>query len=161
MDYNKSKKGVDLSDQMASYYTSLRKNRKWYKKVALELLTGACVVNALIVFNKYLSDKKWTLLHFKESIILSLLSDSPFEKIRPGKKCSSNVIPSGAQHFLSEAEGSKRASRKRCVGCYEMISTNEGSKVASKKAKKVSTFCSSCDGKPYQCLSCFETKHSK
>ena len=32
MDYNKTKKGVELSDQMSSYYTSLRKNRKWYKK---------------------------------------------------------------------------------------------------------------------------------
>lgn len=161
MDYNKAKKGVDLSDQLSSYYTALRKNRKWYKKVALELVTGSCVVNAFIIFNKYLSDKKWTLLQFKESIILSLLTDSPFEKIRPGRKLSYKVSPSGPQHFLSEAEGSKRESRKRCVGCYEMISTNEGSKVASKRAKKISTFCSSCDGKPYLCLSCFETNHSK
>ena len=96
-----------------------------------------------------------------QSIILSLLSNSPYERLRPGKKSSCSVTPSAAQHFLSEAEGSKRESRKRCLVCYEIISTNEGSKVASKKAKKVSTFCSTCDGKPFLCLSCFETKHSK
>ncbi|XP_045112510.1 aspartate and serine-rich protein-like [Portunus trituberculatus] len=43
------------------------------------------------------------------------------------------------QHYLVEAEGQKRTSRKRCVSCYKMTSINEGSKVASKKAKKVST----------------------
>ena len=65
-----------------------------------------------------------------ESIILSILIDSPFEKIKTGEKLSYSVIPSGAQHFLSEAEGWKRESRKRCVQCYEMISTNKGCKVA-------------------------------
>ena len=90
-----------------------------------------------------------------------LLNDSPFERLRLGKNSSNCFASSGSQHFLSEVEGSKRDSRKRCVGCYEIISTNEGSKVASKKAKKASTFCNSCHNKPYLCLSCFVTKHSR
>ncbi|XP_046674708.1 uncharacterized protein LOC124363504 [Homalodisca vitripennis] len=39
LDYNAAKKGTDYSDQMAAYYTTLRKTQKWYKKVAVELLT--------------------------------------------------------------------------------------------------------------------------
>lgn len=30
IDYNKSKKGVDYSDQMSSYHSSIRKTIKWY-----------------------------------------------------------------------------------------------------------------------------------
>ncbi|KAJ8911175.1 hypothetical protein NQ315_011176 [Exocentrus adspersus] len=36
IEYNKAKKGVDISDQMSSYYTSIRKSIKWYKKVFLK-----------------------------------------------------------------------------------------------------------------------------
>ena len=32
LDYNRTKKGVDISDQMYSYYTALKKTNKWYKK---------------------------------------------------------------------------------------------------------------------------------
>jgi len=31
IDYNKAKKGVDYSDQMSSYHTSVRKSLKWYR----------------------------------------------------------------------------------------------------------------------------------
>lgn len=48
IDYNAAKKGVDMSDQMTSYQTALRKTRKWYRKVAFELLTGTTVVNAWV-----------------------------------------------------------------------------------------------------------------
>lgn len=35
--YNNAKKGVHFSDQMASYYTPLRKSLEWYKMVAFEI----------------------------------------------------------------------------------------------------------------------------
>ncbi|KAG8238020.1 hypothetical protein J437_LFUL014988 [Ladona fulva] len=38
--YNKAKKGVDVSDQMSSYCTCIRRTLKWYKKLAIELLMG-------------------------------------------------------------------------------------------------------------------------
>ena len=34
LSYNKEKSGIDLSDQMASYATSLRKGVKWYRRLA-------------------------------------------------------------------------------------------------------------------------------
>ena len=52
-DYNDAKKGVDYSDQMSSYYSPLRETKKWYKKAAFELLLGTSVVNACILYSKY------------------------------------------------------------------------------------------------------------
>ena len=66
---------------------------------------------------------------------------------------------SEGQHCLTEVEGPKSKTRKRCRGCYDMISLNEGSREATKKAKKVSTYCKHCENKPYLCLSCFENRH--
>ena len=34
LSHNKEKSGIDLLDQMASYATSLRKEVKWYRKLA-------------------------------------------------------------------------------------------------------------------------------
>ena len=86
VEYNKTKKGVDVSDQMSSYYTALRKTKKWYRKIAVELIAGTSVVNAWIVYNKYFSKKPVSLLGFQESLTLSLLTGSPQENLRPGKK---------------------------------------------------------------------------
>ncbi|XP_046666740.1 uncharacterized protein LOC124358490 [Homalodisca vitripennis] len=72
--YNAAKKGVDYSDQMSAYYTSLRKSTKWYKKVAIELLLlGTCVVNAYVTFNEH-RQKKIEMLHFRESLVKSLIA---------------------------------------------------------------------------------------
>ena len=46
LDYNAAKKDVDMSDQLTSYSSALRRSSKWYRKVAIELLTGTSVVNA-------------------------------------------------------------------------------------------------------------------
>ena len=50
--YNKGKSGIDLSDQMASYATTLRKEVKWYRKLGIKLLLGLTVVNARLIFQK-------------------------------------------------------------------------------------------------------------
>lgn len=35
IEYNKGKAGIDLSDQMVSYGSTLRKGLKWYRKLAI------------------------------------------------------------------------------------------------------------------------------
>jgi len=52
LDYNRGKSFIDLSDQMASYGSPLRKSLKWYRKVVFELLLNTSVVNALCLFQK-------------------------------------------------------------------------------------------------------------
>lgn len=45
VEYNRAKSSIDLSDQMASYNTALRKTIKWYRKIAIEILFGTSIVN--------------------------------------------------------------------------------------------------------------------
>ncbi|KAJ8964757.1 hypothetical protein NQ314_004648 [Rhamnusium bicolor] len=75
MAYNKAKKGVDVSDQMSSYYTCLRKSIKWYKKLFFEVLLGTCVVNSWVIYNNFGDDNraKADMLQIREKIIAGLL----------------------------------------------------------------------------------------
>ena len=89
--YNKSKQGIDVSDQMASYYTPIRKTIRWYHKVAFELLLGISVTNCLLLYNtvKRITWKKatekaatkprdfLTMRAFRESLILALINRTP------------------------------------------------------------------------------------
>lgn len=50
--YNKNKQGIDVSDQINSYFTALRKSIRWYHKVEFQLLLGKSVVNALVVYKE-------------------------------------------------------------------------------------------------------------
>lgn len=49
MDCHKGKSGIDPSDQMSSYATTLREGFKWCKKLAMESILGISLVNALVV----------------------------------------------------------------------------------------------------------------
>ncbi|XP_046666339.1 piggyBac transposable element-derived protein 4-like [Homalodisca vitripennis] len=49
-EYNKAKMGIDVSDQMSSYSTAIRKSMRWYHKVAEEFLLGTAVVNAWLAY---------------------------------------------------------------------------------------------------------------
>ena len=50
--YNKGKQGIDISDQIASYFSPLRKTVRWYKKIGFKFLLNTAVVNALIIYNE-------------------------------------------------------------------------------------------------------------
>lgn len=66
--YNDNKKGIDYSDQMSAYYTTLRRGLKWYRKVMMEFLFGTALINAWIIYNAN-TDKKMSKEEFTESII--------------------------------------------------------------------------------------------
>ncbi|CAH2009459.1 unnamed protein product [Acanthoscelides obtectus] len=57
VDYNKHKAYIDLSDQMKSYATSLRRGVKWYRKLAIELLIGSALVNAHVLHQEVANEK--------------------------------------------------------------------------------------------------------
>lgn len=150
LDYNNAKKGVDYSDQMASYYTTLRKSLKWYKKVVLELLTGTTMVNSWIVYNK-ITGNKMTMVQFREVVARSLLcSEDSVLTVSPFRK---------KNHSLGKSEGIGKKKRLRCRGCYEKNRQTLSSREADKKTKTVNTFCKDCPEKPFLCLECFNSKH--
>lgn len=149
LDYNQAKQGIDVSDQMASYYTPLRKTIRWYHKIAFEFLLSTAVVNALVIYKKY---KNIQIGPFRQAICESLCG--------VGVQEAQHV--SITKHQLKEFETidrTNRKTRKRCLTCYNELSKTEGRAVASKKAKKVSTYCSSCEGNPTFCMECFNKKH--
>ena len=89
IDYNATRNGVDVPDQMSFYHTVFRKTKKWYRKVVFELLTGPRVVNAWILYNK-LMPKVILIFQFKESFVenlrefnsLEILSDTDDTRTR-------------------------------------------------------------------------------
>lgn len=52
IDYNYAKKGIDVADQLSSYYSPLRKSMTWYKKIAHDLLFQAAIVNTRVIYNE-------------------------------------------------------------------------------------------------------------
>ena len=74
--YNKSKQGIDVSDQMASYHSAVRKSIRWFHKLAVEFLMGTAVVNALVMYNQHCqdtgkSDKQLQIAGFRNTLINS------------------------------------------------------------------------------------------
>ena len=52
--YSRLMKGVDLSNQLISYYELNRKTIKWWKRIFFHLLDIA-IVNSFIIYKKYLN----------------------------------------------------------------------------------------------------------
>lgn len=151
IDYNKGKSSIDLSDQMASYNTCLRRTLKWYRKIAIELLFGTAMVNAHILYKK-ITQKSIPITDFQISVAKELL-----------KKESTDVADKGIPkpkktHCLEKKEGESHKVRRDCVGCSEKKSKKI---ILKSKVKKVITFCSVCPEKPHYCIPCFAEKHKK
>lgn len=159
MDYNSAKKGVDFSDQMGSYHSSVRKSLKWYRKVALELISSTLMVNSWILYNLSTSPtsshKKLDFLAFQESVAIGLVGKDPKQlgtPSRPTRRC----------HTLVEKEGQARVVRKRCKVCYKANrAKNLPSKECDKVTKQVTTYCEECPNNPFMCLKCFNDTHTK
>ncbi|CAI6377718.1 unnamed protein product [Macrosiphum euphorbiae] len=66
LDYNNTKQGIDVSDQLSSYYNPQRKSLVWYKKVAMELLFGITVVNKVTDKSESVNIQKNISTHFLE-----------------------------------------------------------------------------------------------
>ncbi|KAG8236992.1 hypothetical protein J437_LFUL017113, partial [Ladona fulva] len=71
--YNTFMGGIDLCDQLLSYYPCERKTMKWYKKLAIHIFQ-LMLINSFILYNMY-STRKISLYDFRLEIIDSLLPD--------------------------------------------------------------------------------------
>lgn len=159
--YNSTKQGIDLSDQLSSYHTAVRKSIRWYHKVAQELLLGTSIVNALILFNEQV------MMHGKRAMQITEFKEHIAQALLKGEQGSGKAGETAEQkHYLIETEereqGKRPDRRKRrcCIGCYTSISEAKGRQVAKKKAKKVVTECRGCPGTPRFCFKCFAKYHA-
>lgn len=161
IDYNNGKAGIDLSDQLSSYSTPVRKSIRWYHKVAAEFLFGTTVVNAFVLYRKLNPEKKkFTITKFREELVDSLLGLNKIDENEPQEGPSRKK---NSQHYLKETterDNRNRKIRKRCTRCYDKMTLQSGGKVAANLTKKVTTFCSGCPERPFICAECFNI-HSK
>lgn len=164
IDYNAGKAGIDLSDQLSSYSTSVRKSIRWYHKVATEILFGTSIVNALIVYNTINPDKKMKITNFRENLVDDILSLEN-QKIQTIPSTSSTTRvqmtrPTSKHVFQETTEkcSRNRKIRKRCFHGYKNRSMLVGLVQATKEVKKITTFCATCS--TYTCISCFNIYHT-
>lgn len=172
--YNKAKKGVDVSDQMSSYYSCIRKSVKWYKKVIFEVLLGTAVVNTWVVFNNFGDNpNKLDILQLRQRIAAELIkevnTDNEEEpeprreqhniENNPATLKRSRSKASLSHHNLDKYEGPVRKTRKRCLSCYKKHQQLTNATEARSKSKKVATYCRDCPGQPTLCLPCYNEIH--
>ena len=86
LDYNQGKQDTDLSDQLSTYYTYLRRSEEWYHKVAFEMIFGMSIVNAYLIYKENYDAGRMTMLQFRESLVQSLLLGVPYENLQPGPR---------------------------------------------------------------------------
>lgn len=72
--YNSVKSFIDVSDQKASYATTVRRGIKWYRKVAVELLTNTAVVNAHTAYQS-VTGKTMSITKFREEIAKKIFDE--------------------------------------------------------------------------------------
>lgn len=153
IDYNAGKAGIDLSDQLAAYSSPVRKSVRWYHKVAIELLMGTSVVNALVVYKMVHPTSKMSVTKFRETLVESLLEITGEDEVPQKDKKRKKI-----QHEMKETEEKckrNRKIRKRCIYCYKKISAEQSWKLAANSAKRVTTYCDTCPEKPFICIQCF------
>ena len=131
-------KGVDISNQLISYYEIDVRMKKWWKRLFNHLIDIA-VVNSFILYNKsgrneILSQKK-----YRESIVMTVIAKYRVENVCKELAC---------EHLI------KRTNKQRtCKGCYEKKYHN------AKNTPTTIYMCVACD--VHLCPTCFYEYHMK
>ena len=108
VEYNERKCGIDYSDQMVSFVTTIREGIKWYRKLGIRLL-GISVVNALTVY-KIATRKNINIRIFRQLLVAKLLGLSENTK---------NPCLRRSQHNIAvRRNDSGRSIRRACKLCY-------------------------------------------
>ena len=134
VEYNEGKCGIDYSNQMVSYATTIRKGIKWHRKLGIRLLLGISVVNALTVY-KIATRKNINIRIFRQLLVAKLLG-------------------------LSEND-SGRSIRRAYKLCYANKRRRMDRTKAQKNLKKTTTHCPNCPDQPQLYIECFKVLHSK
>ncbi|CAK1586141.1 unnamed protein product [Parnassius mnemosyne] len=151
LDYNHAKSAVDLSDQMSSYTTPLRKTTKWPKRLAMELLLNTAIVNSYILY-KLTTKKKLSVVQFRTALVEYLVNTGV-----PETRASAR--PRRVKHESKKRQGLASACRKYCVRCYKENCAQFGRVHARNKTKRVVTYCEDCPNEPHYCINCFNLDH--
>lgn len=154
--------GVDLSDQLGSYYSCLRKTLKWYKKLFLHLF-HLSLINAYILYSKFSpAEKKLSHLDFKIALCNSLINEAPQTpkpQINKGRKHSAEKPARLLERHFAEyipvtGENKRRRPARDCFACNLPKQQRDGF-----KRKQTSHWCPDCQ-KPLCLPECFRVYHT-
>ncbi|XP_068623829.1 piggyBac transposable element-derived protein 4-like [Battus philenor] len=151
--YNNLMSGVDLQDQILSYYPVQRKSLRWYKKLFVHMLQMS-LSNAFYLYNKFASNHKMNLYDFRLKILEVILPD-------PNEINRRNILK--VKHELTKIEKT-RARQKKVGGIMKEITevARKECKGCKAQKKRLQTIyeCKQCDGSPGFCTRCFCLAHS-
>ena len=158
IDYNNYMGGVDLADQMLSYYSmTSRRMLKWWKKVFWRMI-DLCIMNSWIIFhtntpNSSIKTQRLFRLELVQQLVQPLidlrssLHCPEYLQDKKGRKRGSSEPRLVGKHFAYKEE-----KRGRCVICTRAS--------PKKKNAKTHNYCPKCQ--VYLCFGqCFETYHTK
>ncbi|KAJ8931030.1 hypothetical protein NQ314_016108 [Rhamnusium bicolor] len=80
--YNSAKSFIDVSNQMSSYSSAIRRSIKWYRKVAVEVILGTSVINSLYLYNE-INETAISITNFRENLCFQLFEYAPKKTSRP------------------------------------------------------------------------------
>lgn len=150
-DYNLGMGGIDRADQMMSYYSSLRKTIRWYKKLGIHFIE-VFIQNAYWIYLTQQNVAKMSLLSFRESIV-KYLAGKPTRDIATNSSNSKikkpDVIPHNF-HYLDSIHPTKNKKfpTKQCAEC------------SKKNRRETRYFCPVCPNTPALCVvDCFRKYH--
>jgi hypothetical protein len=145
--YNSFMSGVDLQDQMLSYYPCERKTMRWYKKMFIHTLQMS-LSNAFFIYNKYCVTNKVNLYDFRLAILEKLLpkptATAPKNMLNNHKLSKIETVKVREKKEGNSIRAIKEVVRKECKGCRE-----------NKKRAATLYECKACDGWPGFCIECF------
>ncbi|XP_015922720.2 piggyBac transposable element-derived protein 4-like [Parasteatoda tepidariorum] len=154
INYNKNMSGIDLQDQILSYYPCKREALRWYTKIFIHTLMMS-LLNARVLYNKYSNQKSMTLYDFREKIIETYLPEITSDVQTTQKGCENQdqhkltKIEKAKPRCLSNGKTVNATSRKDCRNCYK-----------NKKRLNTTTECKKCPGSPPLCFDCFFELHN-
>ena len=132
VEYNEGTCGIDYSDQMVSYATTIRKGIKWYRKLGIQLLLGISVVNALTVY-KIATRKNINVRIFRQLLVAKLLGLS--------ENTENPCIRRNRHNIAVRKDDSGRSIRRACKLCYANKRRRMDRTKAQKNLKKIATYC--------------------
>ena len=143
-DYNDGMSGIDRTDQMLSYHSSLRKTERWYKKVGIHIFE-IFLVNSFHLYNQTKPKKDHLrIMDFREKLVSNLVGELP---------ASLHMRPQTHFHYMVAHPPTKSKDKptKPCRVC------------TSQKVRRESRYCcATCNGRPSLCVDpCFLVYHEQ
>ena len=164
-DYTTNMRGCDLSDQLMTSYSLLRRSLKWWRKLFFHLF-ALCINNAYILYKKFTNDPvphDTFMEQLAEMLLMSSIPSRTLAVTRPRSPLVVNTTRLDSRHFPSYiGKNERKSGSKMCAICNFGKKTiiAQGYKGTTLPRKLTSYMCKPCNI-PLCIVPCFELYHTK